>query len=81
MPTCVWMNCGESGVGSSFFRRVTMNTRREAISLSQLRPQMLCVIYVCVRTFPVFFARRQSNLNSIGVSFSGSSFRNAHPAG
>ena len=35
-PMCVWMYWGESGVGSSFLRRVTMKTRREAMLLSQL---------------------------------------------
>lgn len=44
MPTWVWMNSGESGDCSSFLRSVTMNTRREAMSLSQLRPQMFWVI-------------------------------------
>ena len=39
-PMCVWMYWGESGVGSSFLRRVAMKTRREAILLSQLFPQM-----------------------------------------
>ena len=39
-PIWVWMYWGESGVGSSFLRRVAMNTRREAMLLSQLCPQM-----------------------------------------
>ena len=36
--------CGESVEGSSFLRRVAINTRWEAISFSQLRPQIFCVI-------------------------------------
>ena len=31
------MYCGDSSVGSSFFRSVAINTRREATSLSQLQ--------------------------------------------
>ena len=52
---------------SSFFRSVAMKTRREAISFSQLLPQIFCVINVCVSTFPAFCDSRQSSLYSIGV--------------
>ena len=43
-PTWVWIRCGASGYRSSFLRRVAINTRREAISFSQLLPQICCVI-------------------------------------
>ena len=35
--------------------------------MSQALPQIFFVIYVCVSTFPTFFASRQSSLYSIGV--------------
>ena len=43
-PIWVWIYWGESGSLSSFLRRVAINTRREAISLSQLLPHTFCVI-------------------------------------
>ena len=43
-PICVCIYCGESGSASSFLRSVAMNTRREATSLSQLLPQIFCVM-------------------------------------
>ena len=66
-PMCVWMYWGESGVGSSFLRRVAMKTRRDAMLLSQLCPQIFWVINVCVKTFPTFQERRHNSLNSMGV--------------
>ena len=44
-----------------------MKTRREAISFSQLRPQMFWVRNVWVSTFPAFLESRRSSLYSIGV--------------
>lgn len=72
---CVFGYIVESSVLSIFLRSVAINTRREAISLSQLLPQMLCVRKVWVRTFPIFLVNRQSNLYSIGVKCNSSSFK------
>ena len=58
---------GESGAPSSFFRRVAINTRSEAILFSQPTPHTFCVMNLWVRTFPTFCARRHSSRYSIQI--------------
>ena len=44
-----------------------MYTRRDAMSLSMLFPQIFCVMNVCVSTLPTFCASRHSSRYSMGV--------------
>ena len=64
---------GESAFFSSFLRSFAIKTRREAMSLSQLLPQMFWVIKVWVKTFPIFLESRHKSLYSIGVRCNSSS--------
>ena len=64
-PICVWIYCVEFGPFSIFLRSIAIKTRSKAISLSQLFPQIFCIIKVCVKTFPTFLENKHSNLYSI----------------
>ena len=74
-PICVWIYCGESSVGSNFLRNVAINTRKEAISVSQFLPQIFSIINVWVRTFPTFLESKHNSLYSIGVKCNSLSLR------